>query len=101
MEESRTKSLFTAPAARCSSGRGCWWQRGCPSRGTMRKSAAGDGSPSRERGIVVVSLPFCPLGCASHANFLGRDVEPIEPLRLGCSGEVGQGQNAADTIGHG
>src|ERR1039457_856793 len=49
---------------------------------------------------VVVSLPFRPLGCAPHAEFLRSYVKPIEPLRLVGSGEVGQGQNTADAVGH-
>src|ERR1039457_5664806 len=50
---------------------------------------------------VVVSLPFRPHGCAPHADFLWRDVKPIEALRLQRSAEVGQGQNTADTVGDG
>ena len=40
----------TAPAARGRSGLGSRWRR-CPGRGTTRKSAAGDGSPSRGRSL--------------------------------------------------
>ena len=30
---------------------------------------------------VVVSLPFCPLGCARHSEFLWGNHSPVEPLR--------------------
>src|ERR1017187_8412084 len=68
------------------------WQRGRAQPGMVHRVV--------NAAWVVVSLPFRPHCCAPLAEILRSYGEPIEPLRLVCSGEVGQRQNTADTVGH-
>ena len=48
---------------------------------------------------IVVSLRLCSHGCAPQAEFLWRNGKPIEPLRLGCSANIGQDQQSPDAVG--